>query len=242
MYDYPDYEDFYEPSEFEMQIEEFKNTLKQSVSKEWIDKMNTLEKENAELQEVKKNFESIKRDYEYKKNECERKAETAIKNAEYDARHLRLKELMQDVQYTYFRAQSAYKYGLKCNKCDEKRRIHYKTPSGKNANEQCECAARIKILVPEEMVIHELSLRDKDSKRINVWFTQHKSSYDVDCYYTPIDYLADKTVVENDEDVTKLNVEKERDLYFRTKEKCQEYCNWYNENILGVKAQELFDE
>ena len=61
MWDYPDYDDFYgEPSEFEMQISEFKDSLKQSVSHEWIDKMNALEKENAELQEVKTLFDSNK--------------------------------------------------------------------------------------------------------------------------------------------------------------------------------------
>lgn len=236
MYEYPDYEDFYEPSEFDMQVEEFKNILRQSVSKDWVDKMNTLEKENAELQEVKKNFETIKKDYKNKKIECKEKAEEAIKNAEYNARNSRLKELMQDLQCVYFKVSDTYKYGKKCDKCDNKRRVHYKTPSGKNATEICECAKEFRILIPQKMVIYELSLRDNGN--ISAWFIPKRNSSG-DNYYIQTDCFTDKIVVEDDEDITKLETEEGNNLYFRTLEKCQEYCDWYNKNILGVNVEEL---
>ena len=56
------------------------------------------QKENAELQEVKRSFEAIKSDYEKKKRECEWEKERVIKNAEYEARRTRLRDLMKDVQ------------------------------------------------------------------------------------------------------------------------------------------------
>lgn len=65
-------EDFYnEPSEFEQQIYEFKEALSKQVRDEFIEKMDKLEKENAELQTVKKDFDKIKQDYEDKKRKLD---------------------------------------------------------------------------------------------------------------------------------------------------------------------------
>lgn len=239
MYEYPDYDDFYDdPSEFEMQIEEFKNSLKQSVSMEWIDKMNALEKENAELQEVKRNYEQIKRDYENKKNECERKAEDAIKKAEYNARYLRLKELMENVQYTFFIPNFTTILGKKCSKCDNDRFIHYKTPLGKEAKEKCDCGEPIKIMGFECLEVYELSLRNIGYKHINMWFKPHRS--DDDNYYTLTYCLDNYKIVEDNattEDFEKFD--KNEKICFRTQEKCQEYCDWYNGKILGVNIADI---
>jgi ubiquitin len=248
MYDYPDYEDFYEPAEFEEQIKELMNSLKKTISEEWINKMNALEQENAELQEVKKNFDSIAMDYMRKMRECEIKAESAIRDAESNARRSRLKTLIQDVQYEFFKVVPKYKYGKKCDKCDEKRLIHYKTPSGREETEACECAHRIEILVPQSMIICELSLANKYSERISAWFTPKEYANDDDSSLCYSDYFNDRIVVDDDMDVKDIDSipenkdKKGKNLYFRTKEKCQEYCNWYSENVLGVKVEELFDE
>lgn len=79
-------EDFYsEPSEFDMQIEEFKESLSKSVKKEYLEEMEKLRKENQALWEVKKNFEQIKREYENKKH----KLEIAVRDAENKAKRMR---------------------------------------------------------------------------------------------------------------------------------------------------------
>ena len=65
---YPD--DFYcEPSEFEMQVEEFKESLAKSIKSEFLEEMERLKAENRKLQGIKDNFEQVKRDYERKKME-----------------------------------------------------------------------------------------------------------------------------------------------------------------------------
>ena len=191
MWDYPDYDDFYgEPSEFETQISEFKDSLKKSVSHEWIDKMNALEKENAELQEVKRNFEAIKSDYEKKKRECEWEKERVIKNAEYEARRTRLRDLMKDVQKIFWDVSYTYKYGAKCDKCNDNRQISYKTPSGREAFEDCECAKRIQIVEPRMQMLYEIALRDRNNSTVQTWFQEHKG--DNDDYYTRTDYFGEK--------------------------------------------------
>ena len=55
--------DFYEePSEFDMQVEEFKSSLASSVRKEFLDEMATLKKENEELREFRVNKKKYERD------------------------------------------------------------------------------------------------------------------------------------------------------------------------------------
>ena len=240
MWDYPDYDDFYgEPSEFEMQISEFKDSLKQSVSHEWIDKMNALEKENAELQEVKRNFEAIKSDYEKKKRECEWEKERVIKNAEYEARRARLRDLMKDVQKIFWDVSYTYKYGAKCDKCNDNRQISYKTPSGKEAFEDCECAKRIQIIEPRMQMLYEIALRDRNGSTVQTWFQEHKG--DDDDYYTRTDYFGEKIVIEDDADFTKLNLDDMNKFYFCSYEKCEDFCDWYNSTIKNIDIDGLSD-
>lgn len=60
-------EEFYgAPSEFDMQVEEFKSMLSNAVRDQFKAEMERLQKENQELQEVKRNWESIQREYSAK--------------------------------------------------------------------------------------------------------------------------------------------------------------------------------
>ena len=57
---YYDYDDYWrEPSEFEQQVEEFKDALRNSVKDEIKEKIASLEKELAELKEFKKDKNKI---------------------------------------------------------------------------------------------------------------------------------------------------------------------------------------
>ena len=70
------WEDYYEPSEFEILMEGFKDSIRENVKEEIKVKIEQLEKENAELRDVKEKWEDIKRYYEEAmrdlKNEKER--------------------------------------------------------------------------------------------------------------------------------------------------------------------------
>ena len=69
-------EDFYnEPSEYDQMVEEFRDSLMKSVKQDFLDRMKRLEKENAELREVKENWEFMKRSYEQKNRELAYKLE-----------------------------------------------------------------------------------------------------------------------------------------------------------------------
>ena len=61
---YYDYDDYWgDPSEFEQQVEEFKDALRNSVKDEIKEKIASLEKELAELNEFKKDKNKINQEY-----------------------------------------------------------------------------------------------------------------------------------------------------------------------------------
>lgn len=219
-------DNFYEPSEYDMMVEELKTTLRKSIAKEWVEKMNKLEQENKELQEVKRDLEEIKRDYENKKLQ-------AVK----DARTMRLKELMQDVQKYYWNPSPMFAYTKKCNKCNENREIIFKSPSGRVCAEMCDCSTGKRIYTPMRMDIYEVSLRNRNAKIANVFFRAQRRNNDDD-YFITTEYYDNKIVVEDDADFAPLGNEKLENLYFVSEEKCQEFCDWYNKEILKVDTDE----
>ena len=59
-------EDYYEPSEFDEKVEEFKYYLRQSIKEETKNEIEKLRKENESLQEIKRNWDNLVKEYEGK--------------------------------------------------------------------------------------------------------------------------------------------------------------------------------
>lgn len=212
-------EDFYhEPSEFEVQIEQFKSSLLDSVKDEYKQQMENLQKENAELQEVKKNFESIKRDFANK----ERQLQIERNDLERKVRNERLSELTKDLQVILYRADTKWLEKPKCDKCDKNRCIHYKTPSGKDAYEKCECSSSESIYEPKEYMRVEFNIRNgaRAWYQINNFDTRDEyARFDESSQYAETVY---KEGLPYDE-ITRYST------FFKTKEECQAYCDYLNE-------------
>src|SRR5690348_8077735 len=74
-----EYEDFYnEPSEFDQQIDEFKQSLLSCVKTEYTAEMDRLRAENAELQGVKNKMAELEREHRNKLHELERSKSDAL--------------------------------------------------------------------------------------------------------------------------------------------------------------------
>ena len=58
------WEDYYEPSEFDILMDGFKDSIRDNVKQEIKEKIERLEKENAELRDVKEKWEDVKRYHE----------------------------------------------------------------------------------------------------------------------------------------------------------------------------------
>lgn len=214
-------DDFYdEPSEFGQQIDEFRQTLLKAVKTNFITKMEHLEKENEELLVVKKNFDQIKRDYASK----ERQLENDRSQMERMVRNERLSVLMKDFEVLMFRSRSTTKQFPKCDICDEKRKVHFKTPLGKDAHEMCECSVGKTVYVPEEVYCTEFRV-NSDNNAMLMWYKiKRDRDYDSGSYESSD--LA-KTVYKDGmkyEELDKWHYSN----YFKSKEECQKYCDWLN--------------
>lgn len=131
------YEDFYNegPSDYELFMNDLKETLKKSIKDEFIKEMDKLRAENKKLQDIKENFEQIKLDYAHKEQE--------LKAKEQDIeRSLARKKIMElatiaDMKPQIYYIDDATGFLPKCDKCDENRLIHFRSPSGKECTESC---------------------------------------------------------------------------------------------------------
>lgn len=221
MIDFNDYnDDFFEPGEFDSQIEELKEELRESVKKEIKDEIEKLRKENKELQGIKKNFDSIKRDFEAKKSECDR----VMRNAESKAKQARLKELMEHFKVTLWAVSWDYRYKKKCDKCDKNRRIQVVLPSGKTVDDECDCRVSKKVYYPKENVLYELSERNGE---FMAWY---RAEGDRGEEYFAGGSCAEyaKVVVDHNKDFKEIETEELRKVFFTTKEECQEFCDYLN--------------
>lgn len=220
MMSYPNFydADFYtEASEFDRQVDEFKESLMKGVKAEFIEEMESLRKENAELQEVKSNFESIKKDYKRKENELNR----FKSDLEHQVRREHWTKLLKDQEVIMYKAVGRYEQGEKCNTCDEYRYIHYISPQGNPAKEQCNCATRKTVYKPSEEVRYEFAI---SRGTMTAWYK--RSRYSEDSLVIDQDYdgvVAQKVILDSSADFSKLDY---RETVFKTEEDCQAYCDY----------------
>ena len=219
------YDDFYnnESSEWDMFIDEVKQHLMNSVKKEYIEKMEKLEKENKELQYVKKNWESIKQDYENKKQEFNFNKNELMR----ELSRKRLRDLIDsaEIHETVYYIDIVYVYPDLCGKCDD-RKIHFKSPSGKDMTEPCPvCGTKYKKYIVKDMDV------------IDIWFgTSKKAYYDehqkVETRYKEKDEWGEFTTFTKRDvfngDVKDFNYEYYWSFIFTSKELAEKICDKLN--------------
>jgi len=215
-----EWDDFYnEPSEFEQQVDELKDSLMGAVKKEFVEEMDRLKKENAELQGVRQNLDQIKREYNQKVVELDMQKQ----NLKSEVRRERLVELMGDFKAELYRAYSNRKDGPKCNKCDEARNIYYKSPLGKQLVETCDCKNRIVYYEPKPHICSSFELRNG---KFMAWYKPYSHSTNADGM--EFEFVGSSNVpnkIYSGEDYELIN-ERHFDVYFKTEEECQKYCDW----------------
>ena len=231
---YYDYEDYYEPSEFDEKVEEFKDYLRQSIKEETQNEIEKLRKENESLQKIKRDWDNLVKEYEDKKRELEYK----IRECESKASSKRLETLFEETGMNVIMYKPDYNhvYGKKCNKCDDDRYIHFSSPSGKNYTEDCECSKTFLKFYPKEFRLAEFRRNRRngyhDEKPMLFWFSRYRNYEDDYDGYTYSSSDVEKHVYESGDSYDEL-FEKygqySSGLYFKTEEDCQKYCDWLNE-------------
>lgn len=135
---------FHEPTAFEEQVEEFKESLRAAVREEIVQEMDDLRKENESLRAIRDDWNGkvreLEQDYSKKKSELD----DAIRKARYaesEAKKLRFNELVAEVAPVVWSIEYRTIHLPKCDLCDEHRYRQYTTPLGRISKEPCTCAA-----------------------------------------------------------------------------------------------------
>ena len=217
MYEY-DYEDFCEPSEADVLLNEYEEKMKCILLSNVKNTIDNFEAENKRLiienAEMKQKINGI--------SARERKIESEKNNMERKVKHQRLSSLMGDLSLVLYKASTYTEKKHKCDNCNANRKIEFESPTGKKCLEGCECSVGIVKYKPLEYHCSEFKI-NRDNNSMLMWFKVHEErDYD---YYSNDSNLV-KEVYESGIDYEKINTCR---VYFRTIEECQKYCDWFNE-------------
>lgn len=210
-------EDFYDvPTEFEQQIMEFKSGIAESVKRDFLAKMEALEKENAELREFRDQKDEMERILKNKISEYNR----AIRDAESKAKRENLKKYFGENLDTGYRPASVAKKYKKCGRCDDNRSIRYKTPLGKDNSEKCVCAQIAYLWCPKEVKLFSFyaSCETPERRKPHLYYELVDPGSDSDRYDMAGDIYDGKPF----DEVSKYRV------VFLDETECKEYCEWLN--------------
>lgn len=192
-------------------IEAIKENVRQDIKAE----MERLRKENAELQQ----YEQERQEVENVKKWYESRLQTEVEAYKRMLRQGKIKELFGDYIGTGWGVGCNTILPPKCDKCDEKRLVHFKSPRGKELTEPCECACGKFVYNPIELTLIKFSkyrdeiiryFIDRDHTTENYWEYEDATS-DIYDGETPFEDLNCWEIV------------------FLDKETCERYCAWKTE-------------
>lgn len=185
-------------------IEAIKENVKQDIKAE----MERLRKENAALQQ-----------YKQERQEYESRLKTEVEAYKRTLRQGKIKELFGDYIGTGWGVRGNTILPPKCDKCDEKRIVHFKSPSGKELTELCDCAHGKIVYEPIELSL--MKIRDYKGN-ISRYYSDKESRSENSEYYDYTSYVYDgKTPFDK---LTSYWA-----IVFLDKETCERYCAWKTE-------------
>lgn len=211
-----------EPREEEMAlIEAIKENVKQDIKQE----MERLRKENAELQQYKQERQEVERI----KNFYESRLQTEVEAYKRELRTAKIKELFGDYIVIGWGVKQKITLPPKCDKCDKNRYVHFKSPSGMNLTEPCQCAKGKKEYLPLDLHLIRIRQDTPFNGKRRIWNYYAPSVHDSDDYRDVFNWVYEGEPFE------KIN---EWNVIFLDKEDCEKYCTWKTEQ--EAKKNEVY--
>lgn len=171
------YDYFHEPSEFEQEVDSFKEALRKAVKQEITDELNGLRATVKEQGEKLTNLTALESAAEQKRIEYEQKLERTERFAVDKVRKEGIRKLLDVLAEPRYRIDTERRPQPKCSKCNEDRKLKYTTPRGRIAYEPCECAATTLVWVVQEQLVHEVTKRFGE---LIVWYDSTARYYNRD--------------------------------------------------------------
>lgn len=153
MYDPND--DYYEPDAIDQAVSSFREAVHASIKEEVANEMKQLAEDNRALREKLENLEVL----EQSARAREAQAERAIGRASLTAREMRLNELVKGLTQTTYSVVGSSERLPKCDQCDKRRIIRFKSPSGREMTELCACAKYLDKVVVLELDVVTADIR-----------------------------------------------------------------------------------
>ena len=209
------------------EISEHISALIDTIKKCYTGEITRLKKRISELQD----FVEKKDEYDRKIEQLELKLEEERKNSVKKMKLLKLSEFIDLIKKPVWICGGSYEYIYdKCDKCDDDRNIHFKSPSGKDCTEPCHCAEKRYIYKPVQGFLFRVEQSD---------------------YYSDRDTPIKNTVFHYIEDTIKSDADSHRftyhicyngepfdklfgSVYFTNLEDCERYCK-YRQSLFGKK-------
>lgn len=229
-----EYDYFGDYSDFEAQVEQFKDSLRDSVKDEVKKKIEKLETRNRELEEKQKNLSNLEKEYTRKLKELKYEKENEIKNVKNEIYNSTIREIVDRI----FKCENLYEIDYKkvkkpkCNLCDENRIIIVKDIFGRNHEVKCCCDEDNRKYFYRKSDTQISIWKNKDSSIINLCVKTYKSFYDSYEREIIIDYATkdkdkDRNFILEKFDENNLP-ENYRNAYFTNEKEAQKYVDYLN--------------
>ena len=213
---YDDYEIEYEPSLADEILKEASDKLMSAIKDETVRRVAEIKGDNKRLERENEKLQQKLYDTNLKE------AGLVFKQKEIEqmAKRMPVKEFLGQRSVIMYKVDySQQSRATKCDKCDDRRHLHYKTPSGNNAKEMCACAKWNFGWQPKKMVLSEMR---KNNYKLLMWFKPQQLGSDG---YTTGAFVEDKDVYDGSLPFTDLDKYK---AYFSDELECKLYCDWLN--------------
>jgi hypothetical protein len=225
MFDYDDYEGYYEPTAYDEimneAIDKIKETVKEDVKQHFKNiqtKNEILKKQNEALKEKEYEISNLRNELEVEKQKLER---TFYRK--------KWSEILQDMVVEGYEIYCDYVAMPKCNKCDDERKITYASPYGSTTKCSCDCNKSIPVYKSTSINIAEIEIGKDWSEK--VWMhPRYHSGRDEDRYITIKFSQFKESFIEPKNDTY-------YGYYYLSKEECQKHCDYLNN-----KREEATDE
>lgn len=210
-----------------------KKTFYARLSDDVKQKIKELEKDNKWLNTRVNELSQELREYKNKEDNIKREVSYA-----------KLSDLFKELGMVNVLYSTTWKgaYTKKCDKCDDDRKVHYKTPRGKDAYELCECGEYKKMYYPVEYELVRFSRNtwsnDKNEHPIFLWFEETDYKKEMFSNERCVKYIYNN---ESYEELFEKFGEYSSGLFFKSKEECQGYCDWLSKKC-GWTPDMIYDQ
>ena len=236
---YPEYDDYYEPSEGEIFFDEMKEKFRDLLREDVNSELSRLTKENAELRKTVKEYNDKKMELDRRARDIQRKEDNLKRDVEKEFYSKTMDEvfehLLEDSEVWY--AEQIPHKQPKCDLCNEVRKMIATYPDGKIVTKQCDCARPTYVYEPVISVNKQIKFhkayKPKYSSDKRCYFTKNYSpnrDY-AEAYEYYSEFRIENIFDEFNDEVKEYHKAKRygEKVAFRNKEACQKYCDWLNE-------------